>query len=390
MSKERQGTAEIQTTADLSSILNKKSEGIYLLPGARRELPPQFDLQERSLRFVTLSKHKEIIEYSRSDQVISLGLGLTVGEVMEITGENSESRQFLPFSADPQSTLFDVVNSADGGLWEHSFGGPRDLVLGTRTILADGRTINTGGKVVKNVTGYDTTKIFVGGRMHFGVPVAAHFRLYARPEWTHRIDVTTGSVFDLLDLAGTYMQSDIPITSLAIAGSQDSGAKMLVELSGHKVVVDELVKPLKDMTPRSFGWVENACEFQASRQDGLNYCQLTADAIEISACVSQMRLLFYMLKDVLPARTELKLRPGTGRFAICSTTEEEKNTILDHLRLALESKQMSLVAAYRDQSFERRIEHLGTVADGSSNGAIIRSLKVQFDKNRIFNPLMRW
>lgn len=392
MAKERLGAAatQIETTAELASVLRKKGDGLYLLPGARRDLPQQFDENERSLGFVTLAKHREVIEYSRSDQVISLCLGLTIGEVMNITAEEAKNQQFLPFSADASTTLFDVLNSADGGLWEHSFGGPRDLVLGTQTFLADGRTINTGGKVVKNVTGYDTTKLFVGGRMHFGVPVAAHFRLYARPEWTHSLNISAASVYDLLDLAGIYMQSDIPITSLAIAGSQDKGADMLVELSGHRVVVDELVKPLKDMTPGTFAMADSACEFQPGHEKQLEYCRLTPDAVEISASVSQMRLLLDMLKEVISPRTELKLRPGTGRLAICSSTDEEKNSLLDHLRLGLEDQGMSLVAAYRDGMFERRIEHLGTVADGSSNGAIIRSLKVQFDKNRILNPLVRW
>lgn len=390
MAKERQDAFEvIQSTADLSSMIEKKSEEIHLLPGDRRSLPPQFST-ERRLGFVTLAKHKEIIEYSRSDQVISLSLGITVGEVMEITGQKSDSKQFLPLSADAQCTLFDVLNNADGGLWEHSFGGPRDLVLGTQTVLADGRTIKTGGKVVKNVTGYDTTKLFVGGRMHFGVPVSAHFRLYARPEWTHALSISAGSVFDLLDLAGIYMQSDIPITSLAIAGSKNNGAKMLVELAGHRVVVDELVKPLKEITPSAFAMEETACEFQAHSENQLQYCRLAEEAIEISASVSQMRLLLDILNDVLSSCTELKLRPGTGRFAISSSTDEEKNALLDHLRLGLESQGLSLVAAYRDGMFERRIEHLGVTAEGSSNGAIIRSLKVQFDKNRILNPLVRW
>ncbi len=387
MSKKRQSAAEIQSPAELAAVLPNKGDGIYLLPGAARELPAQFDAGERDINFVTLAKHKDVIEYCQSDQVISLCLGLTIGEVMEITGQN---KQFLPLSADCQSTLFDVLNNGDGGLWEHSFGGPRDLVMGIQAILTDGRTIKTGGKVVKNVTGYDTTKIFVGGRMYFGVPVAAHFRLYARPEWTHTLEFGAQSVLELLDQASVFMQSDIPITTLAICGSKDEGARMYVQLTGHKVVVDELVKPLKAQAAKSISVSDSAYEFDPREEKLLPYCHTGKDAIEISASVLQMRLVLAQLSDVLSGSTELKLRPGTGRLAICCNSPDEKNRCLDHLRLTLESEGISLAAAYADEKLERKIERIGLTEEGNSNQAIVRSLKLRFDQKRILNPLVSW
>lgn len=387
MSKKKQGAAEIQSPAELTSALEGLGNRVYMLPGAARELPPQFDAGERAINFVTMAKHKNVIEYCQSDQVISLCLGLTVQEAMEITGQN---KQFLPLSADYQSTLFDVLNSGDGGLWEHSFGGPRDLVMGIQAILTDGRTIKTGGKVVKNVTGYDTTKIFVGGRMYFGVPVAAHFRLYARPEWTHNLEFSAQSVLELLDQASVFMQSEIPITTLAISGSKKEGAKMMVQLTGHKVVVDDLVKPLKAVTAKSLSVVDTAYDFEPREEKLLSFCQTSKDAIEISASVMQMRLVLAALDDVLPADTQLKLRPGTGRLAICCNSPEEQTNCLDHLRQALEAEQITLVAAYADENFERKIERLGMTTEGSSNQAIVRSLKLRFDQKRILNPLVSW
>jgi len=387
MSKKRQTGVEIKSPAELASLLQKKGDSVYLLPGAARELPPQFDGGDREIVFVTLANHKEIIEYSTSDQVISLSLGMTVGEVMEITREH---KQFLPFSAPPQTTLFDVINSGDGGIWEHSFGGPRDLVMGIQAVLTDGKTINTGGKVVKNVTGYDTTKILVGGCMYFGIPMSAHFRLYARPEWTHSLEFSAASVLELLDQAAVFMQSDIPITSLAISGSKDSGASMLVQLSGHKVVADELVKPLKAMSAKSISGQESASAFEGSEKKVHQYCQSGKQAIEISASIQQMRLVLAQLMDVLGGGTELKLRPGTGRLLICCLSAEEKNQCLDHLRLTLENEGVSLAAAYGNEELERKIERLGTIPEGSSNQAIVRSLKLHFDQKRILNPLVSW
>ncbi len=387
MSKKQQGAAEIQSPAELTSVLTDMGNCVYLLPGAPRELPAQFDAGDRAIKFVTMTKHKDVIEYCQSDQVISLCLGLTVGEAMEITGQN---KQFLPLSADFQSTLFDVLNGGDGGLWEHSFGGPRDLVMGIQALLTDGRTIKTGGKVVKNVTGYDTTKIFVGGRMYFGVPVSAHFRLYARPEWTHNLEFSARSVLELLDQASIFMQSEIPITTLAISGSKNEGAKMIVQLTGHKVVVDDLVKPLKAVTAKSISVTDTAYDFDPREEKLLPYCQTSKDAIEISASVMQMRLILAALDDELQADTQLKLRPGTGRLAICCSSAEERINCLELLRLALDAEEVSLVAAYADENFERKIERIGLTTEGSSNQAIVRSLKLRFDQKRILNPLVSW
>lgn len=385
--KRRQGAAEIQSPAELSEVLKKRGDALYLLPGAERELPPDFDPADRETGFVTLAKHKEVIEYSQSDQVISLSLGMTIGEVDELIGKN---KQFLPLCADHQSTLFDVLNSGDGGLWEHAFGGPRDLVLGVHAVLTDGKTIKTGGKVVKNVTGYDTTKIFVGGRMYFGIPVSAHFRLYARPEWTNTVEFGAKSVLELLDQASTFMQSDIPITTLVISGSKDSGAKMFVQLAGHKIVVDQLVKPLKSAAGKSLSVVESARDFDSHEEQLLQHCKANEHAIEFAASVSQMRILLSEAMETISGRTEIKIRPGTGRFLICCVSAQEKNTVLEHLRLALEEAGLSLAAAYANQELERKVERVGITEEGSSNQAIVRSLKVQFDKKRILNPLVTW
>ena len=383
----RQEAAEIQSPAELCDVLKMQGDSLYLLPGAERELPPEFDSGEREIGFVTLAKHKEVIEYSQSDQVISLSLGMTIGEVDELIGKN---KQFLPISADHRTTLFDVVNNGDGGLWEQAFGGPRDLVMGVHAVLTDGKTIKTGGKVVKNVTGYDTTKIFVGGRMYFGIPVAAHFRLYARPEWTHTVEFGANSVIELLDQASIFMQSDVPITTLVVSGCKDGGAKMFVQLAGHRIVVDELVKPLKATAAKSLSVVDSAKDFDSHEEDLLQHCRGNEHAIEVSASVSQMRLLLSHVMETISGQTEIKTRPGTGRFLISCISAEEKNAVLEHLRLALEDAGLSLPAAYSNQELERKVERIGITEEGSSNQAIVRSLKLQFDQKRILNPLVSW
>jgi FAD/FMN-containing dehydrogenase len=81
----------------------------------------------------------------------------------------------------PERSLGSVVATGTAGPLRHGFGPVRDHILGGTVVTGDGRVIRAGGSVVKNVAGYDLTKLQVGGFGAFGVIVQLHFRLRARP-----------------------------------------------------------------------------------------------------------------------------------------------------------------------------------------------------------------
>jgi glycolate oxidase FAD binding subunit len=86
----------------------------------------------------------------------------------------------------PDRSIGSVVATATAGPLRHGFGPVRDHVLGCSVATGDGRLVNAGGKVVKNVAGYDLTKLQVGGFGGFGIIAEVHLRLRALP----RADVT--------------------------------------------------------------------------------------------------------------------------------------------------------------------------------------------------------
>lgn len=86
----------------------------------------------------------------------------------------------------PDRSLGSIIATATAGPLRHGFGPVRDHVLGCTVATGDGRLVNAGGKVVKNVAGYDLTKLQVGGFGGFGIIAEAHLRLRALP----RADVT--------------------------------------------------------------------------------------------------------------------------------------------------------------------------------------------------------
>lgn len=86
----------------------------------------------------------------------------------------------------PERTLGSVLATATAGPLRHGYGPVRDHVLGCTVATGDGRTVKAGGRVVKNVAGYDLTKLQVGGFGGFGIITEVHLRLRALP----RADVT--------------------------------------------------------------------------------------------------------------------------------------------------------------------------------------------------------
>ncbi|HEX2251213.1 MAG TPA: FAD-binding oxidoreductase [Gemmatimonadales bacterium] len=86
----------------------------------------------------------------------------------------------------PERSIGSVIATATAGPLRHGFGPVRDHVLGCSVATGDGRLVNAGGKVVKNVAGYDLTKLQVGGFGGFGIIAEVHLRLRALP----RADVT--------------------------------------------------------------------------------------------------------------------------------------------------------------------------------------------------------
>ncbi len=125
----------------------------------------------------------------------------------------------------PERSLGSVVATATAGPLRHGFGPVRDHVLGCTVATGDGRLVRAGGRVVKNVAGYDLTKLQVGGFGGFGVIAEVHLRLRTLP----RADVTiiargprdslTSAARDLL--AAGLLPATLELLSPALAAEPD-------------------------------------------------------------------------------------------------------------------------------------------------------------------------
>ena len=117
--------------------------------------------------------------YEPDDLVVSVEPGMTLGALQQMLAER---RLWLPL--DPVggdcATIGGILSANSAGALRLRYGGPRDMVLGMKIATADGKIVKTGGRVVKNVAGYDLAKLLIGSYGTLGVIVEATFKLYPR------------------------------------------------------------------------------------------------------------------------------------------------------------------------------------------------------------------
>jgi glycolate dehydrogenase FAD-binding subunit len=118
----------------------------------------------------------EIVEHNAGDLTAVLEAGVPLGEAQALFAKESQRLALDP--PDGGATVGGVVASGDTGPLRGRYGGPRDLVVGMRVALSDGTLAKSGGKVIKNVAGYDIAKLFGGSFGTLGAILEVSVRLH--------------------------------------------------------------------------------------------------------------------------------------------------------------------------------------------------------------------
>ncbi len=135
----------------------------------------------RATRTLRVSGLRGIVDYCPGDLTLTARAGTTLAEIAAATAaENQWLALDPPGTAD--GTLGATVATASTGPLSYAYGGPRDQVLGIEAVTGTGAVIRAGGRVVKNVAGFDLTRLFTGSWGTLGVITEATVRLRARPE----------------------------------------------------------------------------------------------------------------------------------------------------------------------------------------------------------------
>lgn len=146
---------------------------------------------------ISTRRLNRIIEHEPADLIAIAQAGVTL---TDFNAKLAENGQWLPLDPpdDGRATLGGVVATGIGGPQQFGYGRPRGSVIGLKVVLADGSMIKAGGRVVKNVAGYDLCKLFTGGYGSLGIITELNFKLRPRPAREATV-IGTGSARAILD-----------------------------------------------------------------------------------------------------------------------------------------------------------------------------------------------
>lgn len=130
---------------------------------------------------LALGAHAGIVEYEPGDLTLTARAGTTLDEITRITAPNGQWLTLDPYGDPRRATIGATIATASYGPLAHQFGTPRDVTLGVEFVSGAGDIVRGGGRVVKNVAGFDLTRLLTGSWGTLGVLTEATLRLRAQP-----------------------------------------------------------------------------------------------------------------------------------------------------------------------------------------------------------------
>ncbi|MGD0123715.1 MAG: FAD-binding oxidoreductase [Terriglobia bacterium] len=212
--------AVLKIAADHDLAVIPRGNGTQLDLGSP---PSRYDLS------VSLRKLNRVRHFEPADLTIGVEAGMKLGELQDFLG-----REGLWLPLDPRggatATIGGILATNSTGPLRLRFGSARDMLLGIKVATTEGKLIKSGGRVVKNVAGYDLSKLFVGSFGTLGLIVEASFKLFPRPASRATWVLEPGTLGRARDLRGRILNSPLEPLRMVLL---DSGAAGLFRQGMH-------------------------------------------------------------------------------------------------------------------------------------------------------------
>ena len=171
-----------------------------------------------------------VVEHNEGDFTAVLEAGVPVAAAQERFAAVGQMLALDP--PDGGATMGGLFATADSGPLRHRYGGPRDLIVGATVALSDGTLARSGGKVIKNVAGYDLAKLFTGAFGTLGLIVEVAVRLHPRPRGTVTVVAEADDAVAVAAAAALLAHSPLEMESLDVAWSAAGAGRVLARFGG--------------------------------------------------------------------------------------------------------------------------------------------------------------
>jgi glycolate oxidase FAD binding subunit len=313
-----------------------------------------------------------VVEHNEGDftAVIEAGMSLRAAQA-----SFARAGQMLaidpPLGDDDAATIGGVLATNDTGPMRHRYGGMRDLVLGTTVVLSDGTIARSGGKVIKNVAGYDLAKLFTGSFGTLGVVARVAVRLHpALPATATVVGMSDNA--DAL-MAGVALLARLPLEAdcLDVAWSGGSG-QLLVRFAGAaaeergRAIVARLsaLADVKIVTDDSAIWARQRASQRSTSPSGA--------VIKVSGRVTELPVIL-RAADAAGASVTSRAALGVSWLSLSDASN------VDSLRRALAPRACTVLDG------ADRVDSPWPAVDPGAL-ALMQRVKARFDPSHTFRP----
>ena len=190
---------------------------------------------------------RRIVEYQPADMVMVVEAGVTLAEMQAAAREHRQRLALDPPWPD-RATIGGIVATGAFGPRRARYGAVRDLIIGVQLVRADGAVAHGGGKVVKNVAGFDLPKLACGSLGTLGLIAGATFRLHPLPEASESVVVPGLSGAEVVATVSRMRVAQLePVAAAALRGS--SGYDLALCFEGFGKGVEQQVGKLRELAP---------------------------------------------------------------------------------------------------------------------------------------------
>jgi glycolate oxidase FAD binding subunit len=319
-----------------------------------------------------------IVEHAHQDMTATVEAGCTIADFQRALAQHGQRLALDPLFAE-RATIGGVLATNDSGTLRTRFGSMRDLIIGITVALPDGTLARSGGKVVKNVAGYDLPKLFTGSLGTLGAIVQATFRLHPLPA----SEETFTSGYQEVRAANQFilklLDSTLTPAAIQLRAGHGCGAYVDVRYEGIPAGIEAQIHRTETLGTRQTSPADawHAREELWMHSGASCICKFSVLPDQIAgACEQAEKLASELALDWVAVVQAVGI--GLLRFegdAVASA--------LEPLRESLERTGGSLVVLRCPDDVRDRIE-----AWGSAGSALpmMRRVKEQFDPAGILNP----
>ncbi|MGI8933901.1 MAG: FAD-binding oxidoreductase [Phormidesmis sp.] len=382
-----------QTTAELSKVMALAAEnGWRSLPMGQGSKLSWGGLAQQIDLVISTARLNRVVEHAVGDYTVTVEPGLKVAELKQLLAEQKQFLAIDPAFAN-QATVGGVVATADTGSLRQRYGGLRDMLIGVQFARYDGKLARAGGRVVKNVAGYDLMKLMTGAYGSLGILSELTFRLYPVQAESRSL-ILSGETAAIEQAAAAIRLSgltpvalDILSASLMDSLDRETSLSLVARFQGIPAGVEEQIERLQKIaTDHSL-----TCQSLDGEADQ-DFWQQLGDVLQSGTLICKVGLrpsaisaMLKLLGTVMPsALAKLQVSSGLGWVQLESVNETTDELVngLEKLRSHCQINGGFLTLLQAPKALKQKIEIWGY--SGNASG-VMSALKQKFDPHRLLS-----